>query len=219
MVCRQKIISGFGGREGMKLKTQSGKALPKAAAMSRVPDTDILSFFFHRKFKYKLLFQHSLIINTMWSKITLHAFLERFTFNYLFYVCGYTVTVFRHTRGGHRIPLQMVVSHHVVTGNWTWDLWKSSPLNYWAISPVRKVYFHNNQIEKNYGHSLNSNQIYLNPELPCLYKQHESTQMERRVQGSHSTGSGNATQQAEVGEAKILWPSTLHETEIDVACN
>jgi hypothetical protein len=26
----------------------------------------------------------------------------------------------------HQIPLQMVVSHHVVTGNWTQDLWKSS---------------------------------------------------------------------------------------------
>jgi len=26
-------------------------------------------------------------------------------------------TVFRHTRKGHQIPLQMVVSHHVVAGN------------------------------------------------------------------------------------------------------
>jgi hypothetical protein len=29
----------------------------------------------------------------------------------------YTVAVFRHTRRGHQIPLQMVVSHHVVAGN------------------------------------------------------------------------------------------------------
>jgi hypothetical protein len=29
-------------------------------------------------------------------------------------VCEYTV--FRHTRRGHQIPLQMVVSHHVVAG-------------------------------------------------------------------------------------------------------
>jgi uncharacterized membrane protein YgaE (UPF0421/DUF939 family) len=38
---------------------------------------------------------------------------------FLFYVCKYTiaVAVFRHTRRGHRIPLQMVVSHHVVAGN------------------------------------------------------------------------------------------------------
>jgi hypothetical protein len=35
---------------------------------------------------------------------------------YLFYVCEYTATVFRHTRRGHWIPLQMVVSHHVVAG-------------------------------------------------------------------------------------------------------
>ena len=37
--------------------------------------------------------------------------------NYLFYVYEYTDTVFRHTRRGHQIPLQMVVSHHVVAGN------------------------------------------------------------------------------------------------------
>jgi hypothetical protein len=35
----------------------------------------------------------------------------------LFNVCEYTEAVFRHTRRGHRIPLQMVVSHHVVAGN------------------------------------------------------------------------------------------------------
>jgi hypothetical protein len=29
----------------------------------------------------------------------------------------YTVAVFRHTRRGHLIPFQMVVSHHVVAGN------------------------------------------------------------------------------------------------------
>jgi hypothetical protein len=36
---------------------------------------------------------------------------------YLFYIYEYPVAVFRHTRRGHQIPLQMVVSHHVVTGN------------------------------------------------------------------------------------------------------
>jgi hypothetical protein len=37
---------------------------------------------------------------------------------YLSYIYDeYTVAVFRHTRRGHRIPLQMVVSHHVVAGN------------------------------------------------------------------------------------------------------
>jgi hypothetical protein len=33
------------------------------------------------------------------------------------YVCAYTVTVFRHTRGEFQIPLQMVVSYHVDVGN------------------------------------------------------------------------------------------------------
>jgi hypothetical protein len=44
---------------------------------------------------------------------------------YLF-ICKYTVAVFRHSRRGSQISLQMVVSHHVVTGIWTQDLWKSS---------------------------------------------------------------------------------------------
>ena len=42
---------------------------------------------------------------------------------YLFYIHDeYTVAVYR----GHWIPLQMAVSHHVVAGNWTQDLWKSN---------------------------------------------------------------------------------------------
>ena len=39
------------------------------------------------------------------------------TFIYLFNVFEYTVTLFRNTRRGHQIPLQMVVSYHVVAGN------------------------------------------------------------------------------------------------------
>jgi hypothetical protein len=35
---------------------------------------------------------------------------------YLFIICKYTVAVFRHTRRGRQILLQMVVSHHVVAG-------------------------------------------------------------------------------------------------------
>ena len=45
---------------------------------------------------------------------------------YLFIICKYTVAVFRHTRRGRQISLWMVVSHHVVAGIWTPDLWKSS---------------------------------------------------------------------------------------------
>jgi hypothetical protein len=45
---------------------------------------------------------------------------ERLSFfffkSYLFYICGYTVTISRHTRRGHRSPSQMVVCHHVVAG-------------------------------------------------------------------------------------------------------
>jgi hypothetical protein len=35
----------------------------------------------------------------------------------LFILYEYTVALFRHTRRGHQISLQMVVSHHVVAGN------------------------------------------------------------------------------------------------------
>jgi hypothetical protein len=35
---------------------------------------------------------------------------------YLFITCKYTVAVFRHSRRGRQILLQMVVSHHVVAG-------------------------------------------------------------------------------------------------------
>jgi hypothetical protein len=38
------------------------------------------------------------------------------SFIYLFIIYKYTVAVFRHTKRGHQIALQMVVSHHVVAG-------------------------------------------------------------------------------------------------------
>jgi hypothetical protein len=41
----------------------------------------------------------------------------KYLFIYLFYVWEYTVTVFRHKRRGHPIPLQMVGNDHVVAGN------------------------------------------------------------------------------------------------------
>jgi hypothetical protein len=37
-------------------------------------------------------------------------------FIYLFIICKYTVAVFRHSRRGHQISVQMVVSHHVDAG-------------------------------------------------------------------------------------------------------
>jgi hypothetical protein len=49
-----------------------------------------------------------------------------FFFKDLFIICKYTVAVFRHTRRGRQISLRMVVSHHVVAGIWTPDLWKQS---------------------------------------------------------------------------------------------
>jgi hypothetical protein len=62
---------------------------------------------------------------------------------YLFIICKYIVAVLRHSRRGHQISLWMVVSHHVVAGTWTWDLWKNSrrsqPLSY-LTSPTSILY-------------------------------------------------------------------------------
>jgi hypothetical protein len=51
---------------------------------------------------------------------------------YLFIICKYTVAVFRHSRRGRQILLQMAVSHHVVAGIWTLDLRKNS----WVLLPT-----------------------------------------------------------------------------------
>jgi hypothetical protein len=48
------------------------------------------------------------------SEFILLEFLKKI---YLFYVCEYNVAIFRHTRRGYLIPVQMAVSHHVVAGN------------------------------------------------------------------------------------------------------
>ena len=53
-------------------------------------------------------------------------FVDLFLKIYLFIICKYTVAIFRHSRRGGQISLWMVVSHHVVAGIWTRDLWKSS---------------------------------------------------------------------------------------------
>jgi hypothetical protein len=44
------------------------------------------------------------------------SFFLKYLFMYLFNICEYIVTLFKHTGRGHQIPLQMVVSHHVVAG-------------------------------------------------------------------------------------------------------
>ena len=54
----------------------------------------------------------------------------------LFFVYEYSVTLFRNTRRGHQIPLQMVMSHLVVVGILTQDLWKKSQLLTSVISPA-----------------------------------------------------------------------------------
>ena len=70
----------------------------------------------------------------IWILIFLYLFFFYWLFIYSFIykdlliiiIWNHTVAVFRHTRRGHQISLQMVVRHHVVAGIWTQDLWKSS---------------------------------------------------------------------------------------------
>jgi hypothetical protein len=77
-----------------------------------------------------------------------------FFFKDLFIMCKYTVAVFRHSRRGSQISLRMVVSHLVVAGIWTRDLWKisrvllpaepshqptSSVLNHWAVFSTQVI--------------------------------------------------------------------------------
>jgi hypothetical protein len=59
-------------------------------------------------------------------KIYLITYLFTYLKIHVFIICKYTAAVFRCTRRMHQIPLQMVVSHHVIAGIWTQDLWKSN---------------------------------------------------------------------------------------------
>jgi hypothetical protein len=55
------------------------------------------------------------------KKLIIH-FFNIYSFNEF----EHSLAVFRHIRRGHLITLQMAVSHNVVAGNCTQDLWKSS---------------------------------------------------------------------------------------------
>jgi hypothetical protein len=47
----------------------------------------------------------------------IHIHTHTHTHTHITYIYEYSVADFRDTRRGHQIPLQMVVSYHVVTGN------------------------------------------------------------------------------------------------------
>jgi hypothetical protein len=60
----------------------------------------------------------------------------------------YTVTLFRCTRSECQISLWVVVSHHVVAGIWTQDLWKGSQCSYQLshlASPILCIFYTDNQ--------------------------------------------------------------------------
>jgi len=65
-----------------------------------------------KKLNKKDVLKSGVMQNEMFNSLTLSVFF----FKDLFIVYEYTVAVFRHTRRGHQISLQVVVSHHVVAG-------------------------------------------------------------------------------------------------------
>lgn len=68
-------------------------------------------------------FTHMLCQYILWNKMMLDPLelelqmVKRFLFFFFNFIYEYTVAVFRHTRRGREISLQMVVIHHVVAGN------------------------------------------------------------------------------------------------------
>ena len=76
------------------------------------------------------------------------------TQRFIIIIYKYTVAVFRCATRGHQISLQVVVSHHVVAGIWTQDLWKSSqcsyPLSHLA-SPPTPILFHKCRCAKHWS--------------------------------------------------------------------
>jgi phage shock protein PspC (stress-responsive transcriptional regulator) len=76
-------------------------------------------------FKYDPTWIHVLLANVVFFYPASYNVVF-FFFKDLCITCKYTVAVFRHTRRGHQISLQMVVSHHVVAAIWTLDLRKSN---------------------------------------------------------------------------------------------
>jgi hypothetical protein len=121
-----------------KNKKPTNQTNKQANKKITTPSPPKIRFEWSRKFApsnepcWRVFFKHwlwlSVMVLSFLSLFLIVCYTEVIIFlkNYLFYVYEYTVAVFRHTRRRHWLPLQMVVSHHVVAGNWTQDLWKSS---------------------------------------------------------------------------------------------
>jgi hypothetical protein len=96
--------------------------------ISSLYESTVIAFAIHHSLLLLPLSQITLAVFTVLSGLFVCLFVVCL-FLILFNIFEYTVTVFTHTRRGHQIPLQMVVSHHVVTANWTQDLWKNIQCN------------------------------------------------------------------------------------------
>ena len=98
----------------VKLFTLYGGMLNKTAGPSnpllQVYSRSLIAFGRKQRYAFKVLVGKDFL--TLTSKLLLF-----FLFKDLFIViCKYTIAVFRHTRRGRQISLQVIVSHHVVAG-------------------------------------------------------------------------------------------------------
>jgi hypothetical protein len=85
-----------------------------SGSLTLVPALETLSLLLgcHIQLQHDSLLLHLFYLIMSWLAV-----ISLFLFKDLFYVCEYTVAVFRLTRRGHHILLQMIVSHHVVAEN------------------------------------------------------------------------------------------------------
>jgi hypothetical protein len=84
------------------------------------------SYFFPIWLIYILWDEELRRLYTQHASLSLSLSSKDFIYLFIYSFIVYEHTVFRYPRRGHWIPLQMVVSHHVVAGNWTQEFWKGS---------------------------------------------------------------------------------------------
>jgi hypothetical protein len=80
-------------------------------------------------FTHSFIWERFSLCNTIINEVCYHAQFKKHFFKrniFISFTWVLYLHVHLHTRRGHWIPLQMVVSHDVIVGNWTQDLWKAT---------------------------------------------------------------------------------------------
>jgi hypothetical protein len=123
--CQWRLCAAEGCFRARKAVSCCGQRWGWGRKANKIWDSCVI-FFFYANFKVSIyMYVYTYIYTHTYTHMYVCMYMCVCIYN-IYNVYEYTVAVFRHTRRGHRIPLQMVVSHHVVAGNWTQNLWKSS---------------------------------------------------------------------------------------------